>query len=177
MLNELVKDPVLSIILNDSPRPSQGPKIPTLRVGSTQESPVCQAQETIIYPMRGKTPKNDWVFVVNQQDVEQAIKVEKCIKDGSNCNFGMPIQGSTTAVCRQKYVYKRMLIVGSNAIEPEEVLMPSCCVCYLGNTVSGIISRIANVTGQPANVTPKNNPPSTSFRPIGFVDSRSNRNS
>ncbi|KAK7070482.1 hypothetical protein SK128_026157 [Halocaridina rubra] len=102
---------------------------PTTRFGGFRETPVCGAQEELIFPQRAKTPKNDWVFVVNQEDVKQALRVEKCTREGNACNIGVPTNDVET-VCRQKYVYRRMLILGSNNIQPEEVLMPSCCVCY-----------------------------------------------
>nr|XP_053633356.1 uncharacterized protein LOC128689247 [Cherax quadricarinatus] len=130
-LNDLVADPVLSNILNDSPAPVEESVLSTRFGGDLeQESPVCASKETLIYPKRGKTTKDDWVFVVNQENVQQALRVEKCINEGSSCNFGMPLPGNARAVCRQKYVYRRMLTVASNSIDPEEVLMPSCCVCY-----------------------------------------------
>lgn len=160
-LKALVSDPTLSNLLNDSLLFNQ----PSTRFGNpdvTQESPVCLSQETIIYPKRAKTPKDDWVFVVNQDNVQQAIRVEKCISEGHDCKLGMPLQEPATAKCRQKYVYKRMLTVGSNVIEPEEVLMPSCCVCYTNNPNFDISSRVKNITGKPAMTSPKR----TAFTPV-----------
>lgn len=52
---------------------------PSTRFG-TSESPVCEAQETLIYPQRAQSAVGDWVFVVNQEGAKQAIRVEKCIK-------------------------------------------------------------------------------------------------
>ncbi|XP_069942545.1 protein spaetzle 5 isoform X1 [Cherax quadricarinatus] len=146
-LNDLVADPVLSNILNDSPAPVEESVLSTRFGGDLeQESPVCASKETLIYPKRGKTTKDDWVFVVNQENVQQALRVEKCINEGSSCNFGMPLPGNARAVCRQKYVYRRMLTVASNSIDPEEVLMPSCCVCYASKSNFDIAVRILNAT-------------------------------
>ncbi|XP_066976061.1 uncharacterized protein [Macrobrachium rosenbergii] len=142
-VNEIVSDPGISVILNDvfssGPLPRTTLTTPPLpsgiepstRFGGPRETPACVSREELIFPQRAKTPKNDWVFVVNQEGVKQALRVERCHKEGEPCNIGIPITGDVTTVCRQKYVYRRMLVVGSNQIEPEEVLMPSCCVCYV----------------------------------------------
>ncbi|XP_064121160.1 uncharacterized protein LOC135225721 isoform X2 [Macrobrachium nipponense] len=142
-VNDIVNDPGISVILNDvlssGPVPRTTlttPPLPTgiepsTRFGGPRETPACVSREELIFPQRAKTPKNDWVFVVNQEGVKQALRVERCHKEGESCNIGIPTTGDVTTVCRQKYVYRRMLVVGSNQIEPEEVLMPSCCICYV----------------------------------------------
>ncbi|XP_045597610.1 protein spaetzle isoform X2 [Procambarus clarkii] len=165
-LRGLVNDPSLRNILRDV-------DINTTFVGTSsvntritpleQESPVCSSAETLIFPKRGKTSKNDWVFVVNQDNVQQALRVEKCINEGESCNFGMPLQGNTIAVCRQKYVYRRMLTVGSNDIQPEEVLMPSCCVCYARKPGFDLSVRVG--ASQPT-MTPTSGVPAPSGPPV-----------
>ncbi|XP_068230329.1 uncharacterized protein [Palaemon carinicauda] len=132
-VNEIISDPGLSVILNDSLTPPPPPSgfTPSIRFGGPRETPACVSREELIFPQRAKTPKNDWVFVVNQEGVKQALRVERCNKEGEPCNIGIPNTGDVSTFCRQKYVYRRMLVVGSNQIEPEEVLMPSCCVCYI----------------------------------------------
>lgn len=171
-VNEIVSDPGISVILNDTlttpPLPS-GIE-PSTRFGGPRETPACVSREELIFPQRAKTPKNDWVFVVNQEGVKQALRVERCHKEGEPCNIGIPITGDVTTVCRQKYVYRRMLVVGSNQIEPEEVLMPSCCVCYVRRNTFDISSRTGtgNATSaaagapqpqpQPSDVQPGGNP-------------------
>ncbi|XP_050689023.1 uncharacterized protein LOC126981618 isoform X2 [Eriocheir sinensis] len=142
-VNALLSDPNLRTLLNDPDPDIKDITIHT-RVG-VSESPVCAAQETIIYPKRAKTSREDWVFVLNQEGVQQALRVEKCISNGSSCNIGMGLPGGATAICRQKYVYRRMLVLGTNKIEPEEVLMPSCCVCY--TTYQNLLTRSRNATG------------------------------
>ncbi|KAK3861650.1 hypothetical protein Pcinc_032408 [Petrolisthes cinctipes] len=125
----LVGDPTLSNLLLDV---NITIVKPTTRFG-TSESPVCDAQETLIYPQRAKSAMGDWVFVVNQAGAEQAIRVEKCISEGKPCRLGMPATRDIQTTCRQKYVYRRMLTLNTNKLLPEEVLMPSCCVCYASN--------------------------------------------
>ncbi|KAG0722421.1 Protein spaetzle [Chionoecetes opilio] len=125
-VSNLINNPILRNLLIDVEPIA---RVDT-RLGGVSERPICSAQETLIYPKRAKTSRDDWVFVLNQEGVQQALRVEKCISDGETCSIGMVLPGGATATCRQKYVYRRMLVLGTNKIEPEEVLMPSCCVCY-----------------------------------------------
>lgn len=145
-INEIVNDPMLKVLLNDTLTAVVSPGSPSTRFGGVRETPVCFSQEELIYPQRAKTPKDDWVFVVNQDNVKQALRVERCIGKESQCNFGQASTQDISTVCRQKYVYRRMLVLGTNNIQPEEVLMPSCCVCYTRRNNFDISSRIGNGT-------------------------------
>lgn len=156
-VNTLLNDPSLRDILNDV-EPSIHPPPPLradVRFGGDTETPVCSAQETLVYPKRAKTPNDEWVFVLNQEGVQQALRVEKCTSEGSQC-LGMVLPNGGTATCRQKYIYRRMLVLGTNNIEPEEVLMPSCCVCY--TTYQGLVTRSGNSTGSRKPTPPRNVP-------------------
>ncbi|XP_042878084.1 protein spaetzle-like isoform X2 [Penaeus japonicus] len=146
-LNSIVRDPLFKQLLNDEMVEVRTRPLST-RLG-VSETPVCQSEETLIFPKRAKSASNDWVFVLNHENVEQALRVEKCINEGSPCEFESPLPSEVRTVCRQKYVYRRMLTVGTNKIQPEEVLMPSCCVCYRKNAGFDIGSR-TRVPGQPA---------------------------
>ncbi|KAK4299123.1 hypothetical protein Pmani_028566 [Petrolisthes manimaculis] len=141
----LVGDPTLSNLLLDV---NNTIVRATTRFG-TSESPVCDAQETLIYPQRAQSAMGDWVFVVNQDGAKQAIRVEKCINEGKSCRLGMTATRDIKTTCRQKYVYRRMLTLNTNKLLPEEVLMPSCCVCYSTNVGEfGIGVRVGNTTNR-----------------------------
>nr|UZH84523.1 Spz-1 [Portunus trituberculatus] len=153
-VNALLSDPSLRGLLVDvDPEPRVN-----VRFGGDSETPVCSAQETLIYPKRAKTPNDEWVFVLNQEGVQQALRVEKCTSDGSAC-LGMVLPNGGTATCRQKHIYRRLLVLGTNKIEPEEVLMPSCCVCY--TTYQDLVTRIGNSTRgrkPPSSTPPRDDP-------------------
>ncbi|XP_068230327.1 protein spaetzle-like isoform X2 [Palaemon carinicauda] len=127
LVNQLLattSDPGLSVFLNDGFTPS-------ITHDGDRESPACVYQERLIFPLRAKTHKNDWVFVVNQENFRQAVVTEMCLGKGKPCDIGIPNTGDVSTFCRQKYVYMTMLVVGTNRLEPDVVLMPSCCVCYI----------------------------------------------
>lgn len=167
-VNSVVKDPLFKDLLNDNLVELRTRPLST-RVGAS-ETPVCQSEETLIFPKRAKSSSNEWVFVLNQENVEQALRVEKCINEGTACEFESPLPPEIRTVCRQKYVYRRMLTVGSNKIQPEEVLMPSCCVCYRKSAGFDIGSRTrtpgtSNGGGQP--ISPAGSQPFVNTQPVG----------
>ncbi|XP_063591000.1 uncharacterized protein LOC134768239 [Penaeus indicus] len=162
-INAVVRDPLFKQILNDETVASRTRPV-TTRLG-VSETPVCQSEETLIFPKRAKSASNEWVFVLNHENVEQALRVEKCINEGAACEFETPLPSEIRTVCRQKYVYRRMLTVGTNKIQPEEVLMPSCCVCYRKTSGFDIGSR-TRVPGT-ATGNPSGSQPFVSSQPIG----------
>lgn len=96
-------------------------------------TPACQAQESIIYPQRAKTTSDDWVFVINQDSVKQGVRVEKCIREGISCDLGVGTSPITRTSCHQKFIYRKLLVLSDSGsdVQPESVLIPSCCVCYI----------------------------------------------
>ncbi|XP_047492826.1 uncharacterized protein LOC125041684 [Penaeus chinensis] len=165
-INSVVRDPLFKQLLNDEMVTFRTRPV-TTRLG-VSETPVCQSEETLIFPKRAKSASNEWVFVLNHENVEQALRVEKCINEGAACEFETPLPSEIKTVCRQKYVYRRMLTVGSNKIQPEEVLMPSCCVCYRKTSGFDIGSRTrvpgtASGSGHPVS----GSQPFVSSQPIG----------
>ncbi|XP_037080630.1 uncharacterized protein LOC119101368 [Pollicipes pollicipes] len=94
-----------------------------------EETAACTATESIIYPKMAKNDKNQWLFVVNSAETVQGIRVEKCVDEGKQCKIA-----SEGTVCRQKYIYRKMLAVnGSGKMATDNFRIPSCCVCYIKN--------------------------------------------
>jgi len=103
--------------------------------------PLCASRETIIYPKRAKTQRNEWVFVLSQGKHRQAVKVEKCSNNNGPCRLGAA-RTEVNTVCRQKYIYKKLLVMNGAGTDiiPESVLMPSCCVCYIRKEDNGFFT-------------------------------------
>ncbi|CAL4086802.1 unnamed protein product, partial [Meganyctiphanes norvegica] len=140
--NNILRNPVFKALNEEvyTPEAEISGRIPGGRV----ESPVCVGVETIFFPERAKTLNNDWAFVLNQGEIKQGIKYEKCISNGTKCALGAA-GSEVETVCRQKYIYKKMLVMDGQGskILPESVLMPSCCVCYIVSAIRGGFGRVA----------------------------------
>ena len=74
--------------------------------GFIEESPVCDSQESYIYPRTARNKDREWKFVVNvisdgaeeQEDYVQAVKIEKCLRPGEECS--VTNTGYQQTVCR-----------------------------------------------------------------------------
>ena len=74
--------------------------------GFIEESPVCDSQESYIYPRTARNKDKEWKFVVNvvsdgsdqQEDYVQAVKIEKCLRPGEECS--VTNTGYQQTVCR-----------------------------------------------------------------------------
>jgi len=139
-LNSIIQDATFSQLLNDSlVSREKGGGLETrtrTELGSgflVTENAACSARESIIYPKRAKTTQDDWVFVLNQEGVKQGVRVEKCINEGGRCSEDLGDFPGVRTVCRQKYIYRKVLVLSSSGtnIQPESILIPSCCVCYI----------------------------------------------
>lgn len=96
-----------------------------------EETPVCPASESTIFPRVAKNHGGDWMFVVNQGEYIQGIRVEKCVEEGSPCSISDASGIGLETICRQKYIYRKLLAVdGTGSTVTDSFRLPSCCVCY-----------------------------------------------
>jgi len=146
--NSIFKNPIFNALLEEVNTAEEEGLGTRFRMGAgIIETPVCAGKEVIFYPERAKTKDNDWAFVLNQGEYKQGIKYEKCITNGTKCNLGSAGLEIET-VCRQKYIYKKMLVMDSQGSKllPESVWIPSCCVCYRMERFGRVASRNVSST-------------------------------
>jgi len=98
-------------------------------------SPACDSQESFVYPRTARNRKRQWRFVINvpgedgEDNYVQAVKVEKCIRQGESCNIAS--SGYEATVCKQKYTYRRLLALSEDGTQyVDSFRFPSCCICY-----------------------------------------------
>ncbi|CAN7993350.1 unnamed protein product [Ixodes hexagonus] len=95
---------------------------------------VCTTKRKTIYPKSAQNAEKEWVFVVNEVEYAQAVTVEVCAQEDSQCEFvssGLP-PGYTSA-CRQKFAYRKLLALHptDKKAYADNFPFPSCCVCYV----------------------------------------------
>lgn len=73
----------------------------------SSESPACDSMQSFVYPRTARNAGRQWRFVVNvpgeeegEESYVQAVKVERCLREGQACN--MATAGYDTTVCRSK---------------------------------------------------------------------------
>ncbi|XP_073978887.1 spaetzle domain-containing protein isoform X2 [Rhodnius prolixus] len=98
------------------------------------ENPLCQSVEQVVYPKTAKNKDNQWLFVVNQGEYRQGIRIEKCVAPSGtqSCAFteGFPIGYRTE--CQQKHIYRRLLALNEDGkTVTDSFQLPSCCACVV----------------------------------------------
>jgi len=115
------------------------------------ETQLCLSSTSRIYPKRAVNNSNKFKFIINSDDdseMAQSITIEKCDRPGHSCRLSDGLMFSDfglQTVCRQKYVTRRMLVVGdSGRLEVDTFQFPSACNCFqVSSTTFGEYS-IAN---------------------------------
>ncbi|XP_046393347.1 uncharacterized protein LOC124161159 [Ischnura elegans] len=102
------------------------------RIDSTDENTLCQSVEQVVYPKVAQNKDERWMYVVNQEEYIQGVRVEKCLRPGSECLLTSAFPLGYKTVCRQKYIYRRLLALNNNG-EPQSdtFRLPSCCSCFV----------------------------------------------
>jgi len=112
----------------------------TRQAAFSSETPACNSQQSFVYPRTARNRAREWRFVINvpgetaeQENYVQAVKVERCLREGETCNIASA--GYDSTVCRQKYSYRRLLALGENGEQyVDSFRFPSCCICFTQRT-------------------------------------------
>ncbi|XP_017772901.1 PREDICTED: protein spaetzle-like [Nicrophorus vespilloides] len=103
------------------------------RIGEKEDKFLCDSIERTIYPKVAKTKNNKWKYVINQGKKDgyvQGVRIEMCKNAHRPCNLIGNLPFGYAAICKQKYVLRRMLSItdGGRPI-PDTFEMPSACCC------------------------------------------------
>ncbi|KMQ91465.1 protein spaetzle [Lasius niger] len=92
-------------------------------------------KEHLVYPQTAQNKEKQWLFVVNLDGLKQRIRVEVCMNDGQECNVIKGFAENYKTSCKQKFIYRELLAVGSNGnIIKDQFRFPSSCCCHIRNT-------------------------------------------
>ena len=75
------------------------------RQAFSSETPACDSQQSFVYPRTARNRGRQWRFVINvpgeevgEENYVQAVKVERCLREGKTCNIASA--GYDSTVCR-----------------------------------------------------------------------------
>ena len=78
------------------------------RQAFSSETPACDSQQSFVYPRTARNRGRQWRFVINvpgeevgEENYVQAVKVERCLREGETCNIASA--GYDSTVCRCLY--------------------------------------------------------------------------
>ncbi|KYN36602.1 Protein spaetzle, partial [Trachymyrmex septentrionalis] len=98
----------------------------------SRESVLCPIREQVVYPQTAQNKENQWLFIVNQDDLKQGIRIEVCLNEGQKCNMVEGFAEGYKTSCKQKYIYRELAAVGSDGnIFKDQFRFPSSCCCHV----------------------------------------------
>lgn len=114
------------------------------------DAALCQSYEAVIYPKAAENINNELMFVVNQANFRQGVRVERC-KQGvekAACDLIDDIQVWFTTTCKQKYIYRQLVAISSTGeVKPETFRFPASCCCHVKRDAKFFEVRMAKKLG------------------------------
>jgi len=94
--------------------------------------PLCRSYIRTIYPRSAKTARHNWLYVINQNNFQQGIRVEVCVNEGSVCDdLGDYVPEGYKIFCKQNYIFRELVAVNRDGtIGKNNFKLPSNCCCH-----------------------------------------------
>ncbi|XP_066581468.1 uncharacterized protein [Prorops nasuta] len=129
------------------------------RFDITDDTPLCLSTEQVIYPKSAESRRKEWLFVVNQANFTQGVRIETCMEENSECKIFDSFAEGYKTMCKQKYIYRQLAAVSVDGkVIPEMFRFPSSCCCHVkftGNSLSRMAMGLSGRNQTPANRSQK----------------------
>lgn len=100
-------------------------------IGGERKERACKVRRDIIYPQKARNSQGSYLFIVNQDTFRQAVEVEQCLDEGSECLTDSDAPSSGSTVCRQEYATHRLYATDGNGAQVyDSFSLPSACLCH-----------------------------------------------
>lgn len=100
------------------------------RGGFETETRFCSTVEEVIHPQSGVNKQDHPLFIVNQDNFKQGIRIERCTHN-NECAMAKNFPLGYRSQCRQRYMYRELYVFENNELKTDRVKIPSCCECVL----------------------------------------------
>ncbi|XP_065352414.1 protein spaetzle [Cloeon dipterum] len=118
------------------------------RIDSSDETPICPSMEHVAYPKLAQNKEDKWLYIINQPENVQGIRVEKCIKE-QPCTLSESLPIGYKTSCRQKYIYRKLVSISENGRPlTDSFRIPSCCSCHF--RLTSVANRFGAENTSPA---------------------------
>lgn len=98
---------------------------------------LCLSIERVVYPKSGETINKNWLFIVNEQNFTQGVRIETCVEEDGSCKVIDGFAEGYTTSCKQKYIYRELSALGPDGtISREYFRFPASCCCHVQFTAS-----------------------------------------
>ncbi|XP_048504859.1 protein spaetzle-like [Athalia rosae] len=102
------------------------------RIDVDDSTPLCTAEEQLVYPTAAQNRANNWLFVVNQEGFRQGVRVETCQTDEGECAVISGWAFGYRSICKQKYILRQLTAISPNGTVIRDMFrLPSSCCCQV----------------------------------------------
>ena len=96
---------------------------------------VCPSEVMYGKPKLARNKKGDWKVIVNAAEFTQTVRMEKCLKPNSKCNYIS--YGDFDSRCAQVHSYHRLLVFEKGkGFYIDTFRIPTACTCHVTRRVS-----------------------------------------
>ena len=115
---------------------------------SPSKGSVCPSEVMYGKPKLARNKRGDWKVIVNAAEFTQTVRMEKCLKPNSKCNYiSRPDFDSR---CAQVHAYHRLLVFEKGkGFFIDTFRMPTACTCHVTRRVS--YHKPSSSTHSPSN--------------------------
>jgi len=106
---------------------------------SVAEAALCDSRRTVVRPRKALNMKNEWKFVVNLDQFQQAVEVVECGagQTSQSCLYSGSLGNSPGLTsCRQIFTQHKLLaLTDEDRLEVDSFMLPSACACFIQNNL------------------------------------------
>ncbi|XP_033363868.1 protein spaetzle-like isoform X1 [Bombus vosnesenskii] len=97
-----------------------------------EDKPLCLSTEQLVFPKLGITKNLEWKYIVNHEDLVQAVRIETCLEESQPCKVIDGFAEGYYTKCKQKFIYRQLLSLTDNStITNDYFAFPVNCCCHV----------------------------------------------
>lgn len=118
---------------------------------------LCASEERLVYPTAAQNRENNWLFVLNQENFKQGVRIETCLSTESECSVISGFVEGYKSMCKQKYILRQLAAISPNGTAIRDMFrLPSSCCCHV--KFEGLYNRLGlSLKSKANNQTPAPN--------------------
>ncbi|KAK1119691.1 hypothetical protein K0M31_013110 [Melipona bicolor] len=95
-----------------------------------ETEPLCPSMEEIIVPISGLTRDGIWMYILNDNNLNQSVRIEQCLKRDQSCRMINGLAHGYYTQCKQRYTYRQLWALNNEGrIVQDSFLLPTSCCC------------------------------------------------
>ncbi|KAF3428514.1 hypothetical protein E2986_12896 [Frieseomelitta varia] len=93
---------------------------------------LCPSTEEIVVPKSGLTRDGIWMYILNDNNLNQSIRIEQCLERDRSCRMISGLAHGYYTQCKQRYTYRQLWALNNEgAIVQDSFLFATSCCCHV----------------------------------------------